>query len=275
MSDVHAQLETKADVSVKKPPEEMSFVEGVKKGIGFLTSKFKDSVSKLLGWGNPHGNGHDGKGHGEHTTHEQKPQESNAPNKKPIDEKLEPRSIKGFDLFVDHFKPDIKNVLYPCCGADVINETFPKAHVTYVDKSESYMNTYKKAGYDAHYGSILDFKPAHDPDLLVLFNPQLKNEDVTKVAEFVKPGKYVLCNDYHHTAEYMYENPDFEFIGIIKKAAKTEDNKLISEDLEKYVKPKEAPTDNIIKPHRFKTASDDYYFFRRKTATGQALPKPA
>lgn len=256
----------------------------------WLTRNVKEQVGKLLGWDEGgHGHGHHGAGHKTevHDAHGSKNNSTKSDekhNKESTHEaKLEEGELKGFELFMEKFKPELKHILYPCCATHSLNKKFPDSQVTYVDINAHSINAHKKAGHDAHVMSALDFKPTHDPDLLILLNPALgKGENVAKVVELVKPGKYVLCNDYHHTAEQMYENPNFEFVGIIDKGRQDEDAKLFTENLESYVKPKAPPTDSVIQPHRFTTGMDDYYLFRRKAAAAtttaaasQDLPKAA
>lgn len=253
----------------------------------WLTRNVKEQVSKLLGWGgHGHGNdhGHAQHGHDAHKTVEpkhEKPaghdsQGSKEDDAKVIEKlkklsskeaKLEEGELKGVELLIEKFKPELKYILYPCCATHSLKKTFPDSQVTYVDIDERSINAHKKAGHDAHAMSALDFKPAHDPDLLVLFNQNLKKEEIHKVAGHVKPGKYVLCNDYHHAAEAMMRHPDFEFVGIVEKVGtfdgRTGENKLVTENLEKYFKKKEGKP--VPFQRNFEAGGiDDYYFFRRK-----------
>ena len=207
----------------------------------WLTRNVKEQVGKLLGWNEgAHDHAH---AHDSHGSKEDEAKAGDRLKKLAVKEaQLEEGELKGAELLIEKFKPELKYILYPCCATHSLKKTFPDSHVTYVDIDERSINALKKAGYDAHTMSALDFKPAHDPDLLVLLNQNLKKEEIHKVAEHVKPGKYVLCNDYHHAAEAMMSHPDFEFVGIVEKSGtfdgRTGGNKLVTENLEKYSKKK-------------------------------------
>lgn len=253
----------------------------------WLTRNVKEQVGKLLGWDEGgHGHGHHGHHESDHKTeaHDAKKDEKHS-KESATEAKLEEGELKGFELLVEKFKPELKHVLYPCCATHSLKKTFPNSQVTYVDIDERSINAHKKAGHDAHAMSALDFKPAHNPDLLILFNQNLKKEEIHKVAEHVKPGKYVLCNDYHHAAEAMMHHPDFEFVAVVEKSGtfdgRTGGNKLITENLEKYTRKNEGK-ETPFKRNFEAGGIDDYYFFRRKAAAAtttaaasQDLPKAA
>ncbi len=241
----------------------------------------KNAVAKIIGDDPSATNHHAPHAPASHQPHPKKPEDKAEPAPEKFEPKIAETKLEGVELLMKKFKPELKHILYPCCDTHSLKKTFPDSQVTYVDINERAMKAMTKAGYDAHCMSALDFKPQHDPDLLVLFNQFIKKDEIHKIAEHIKPGKYILCNDYHIAAEAMHEHPDFECVGIVEKTGtfdgRTGENKLVTENLEKYFKKKEGQNDNPFQRHYEAGGIDDYYFFRRKktNTSAQALSKPA
>ncbi|MBM3227936.1 hypothetical protein FJZ27_03700 [Candidatus Peribacteria bacterium] len=121
-----------------------------------------------------------------------------------------------YRLLMSHVAGDPQSILYPCCGTDVTpSSVFPEAKVTYVDVDQNAIGALKSEGYQAFCARVPSgrsekdslsqheaplFTPETNPDLLILLNPQISPNDVIS---WVRDRGYVICNNYHGTADEM------------------------------------------------------------------------
>ncbi len=136
---------------------------------------------------------------------------------------------KRYEVITKHIEGSLNNILHPCCQSDVTPSiAFPNSSVTYVDMTKEWMDALREDGYDARWGKVPlgrddgvsesdlseapEFEPDKDYDLLILLNPQI---GVDGVVEWVRNKGYVLCNNYHSTADEMYAHGDFEPVAVI------------------------------------------------------------
>jgi hypothetical protein len=147
----------------------------------------------------------------------------------------EPRSdlVAKYNAFDEYFGPVTGIVYHPSCANDSSpSEVFAGAdnRVVYVDLSNDSVIALQQAGLEAHAADANTFNPG-PVDLLILLNPAIGNENV---AAHVKPGSYVLANDYHANASDFYHSDEYELMGIIHD--RTEGDKAIvdTENPEQY-----------------------------------------
>jgi len=112
-----------------------------------------------------------------------------------------------------------RSVLYPCCGTDATpSKVFD--NVINIDISPSATLAMMAAGYNAITMDIKKYKPAEKHDLIVLSNSHVR---VSDVLDYLKVGGYVLSNNWTHSAEELWNQPEkFEIvccITTIKKRA--------------------------------------------------------
>lgn len=142
---------------------------------------------------------------------------SDDPQPKPDIEAPKPTSsedlVARYNLFQQEFPGDYRIVYSPCCAYDVSPSTsFPNSRVVYVDLDEKAMETLSTAGYEAHCEDATTFIQDEPIDVAILLNPSVRGGDLVS---HLKPGGYVLCNDYHGTATAFRDNTEFEFVGVI------------------------------------------------------------
>ncbi|MFH1670032.1 MAG: hypothetical protein ABIA92_00405 [Patescibacteria group bacterium] len=136
---------------------------------------------------------------------------------------------KRYDAISAHMGQKPGRIFYPCCEGDVTpSKAFPDSMVTYVDMTREIIEKLIAKNYDAHWGKVPsgreeiqsesdssdapNFIPDEEYDLLILLNPQI---GVSGVVEWVRNGGYVLCNNYHNTAEEMNERGEFTSIAVM------------------------------------------------------------
>ena len=108
-----------------------------------------------------------------------------------------------------------KSVLYPSCEVDASPaKAFPNAEVTLLDKEEKYAEALRRHGLRAVTADIRNYPPESKHDLIILLNPEIPSELVTK---HVKRGGYILANNYHLNAEQLLAHPDFKIMGKISE----------------------------------------------------------
>ena len=179
----------------------------------------------------------------------------------------EPRHdlVAKYSLFREKVMLKAGTVYHPCGSNDVSPSfAFPESHVIYVDLDEKSMEALKKAGYDAHATSVLEYNPGN-VDLLIMINPEISPKIPST---FVVPGGFVLSNDYHRTATELKKNDQFELLAMIRE----EKGKLIydTENLEDYWR--EVETEEEFKNcagSGWTCASYDLAFMTVKNATGK------
>lgn len=69
-----------------------------------------------------------------------------------------------------------------------------------------------REGYNAIVTDVTELETVWGElaDLIILFNPHVKDLDV--LAKPLKVGGYIICNNYHETADDLRRNPNFQFI---------------------------------------------------------------
>lgn len=96
----------------------------------------------------------------------------------------------------------------------------------------------------------MDFNPGL-VDLLILLNPEIEPDIPTG---FVRKDGFVLCNNYHRTADRVKDLEGFEVVGVIQR---TDDGPLLdTEDLNMYWE--EIDDINEFKQARAGFTFDDY-----------------
>lgn len=106
-------------------------------------------------------------------------------------------------------------VYYPCCGNDVSPSAIfdrPGCQIVYLDQELRCVELLQRSGFQAIQENAKAFNPG-PVKTLILQNPQIAPEEPAK---HIVPEGYLICNNYHETAEVMAKHPDFEFIGIIR-----------------------------------------------------------
>lgn len=154
-----------------------------------------------------------------------------APQREPTPETVNDR-VARYQLFQDKLNPKTDVVYHPCSGLDVSpSKAFLPSRVIYADINGPQMAALRKAGYEAHEVSALEFVPDAPVDVVILINPFIPPE---KPADTVAPGGYVLCNGYHGMPNTLNENPDFTLVGVLHHDAANNDNFFDDEKLEDY-----------------------------------------
>ncbi len=69
-----------------------------------------------------------------------------------------------------------------------------------------------REGYEAIKTDVTELESiwGEQADLIILFNPQV--HDLDALTKPLKVGGYVICNNYHETADDLRRNPNFLFI---------------------------------------------------------------
>ena len=123
------------------------------------------------------------------------------------------RSVAMYKLFTEALGSDTKVVYYPSCDVDVSpTEGFPNSQIFFVDLNPEAVEVLKKKGFSAECADVNNFSLPESADVVILLNPVVPPDGPIKN---LKPGGYVLCNDWHKTATKMRDKKDFKLIGII------------------------------------------------------------
>lgn len=135
-------------------------------------------------------------------------------------------TVAKLKFFRNEIAPEINSVLYPCCGWDAsIAKAFSKNHVTHIDIEAKPIRLFRKKGYLAQQLSIFDYRPDELAGLMILLNPAIGDvEDLQRVIFLVKVYGYIICNNYHDTADILnkYFNLSFNFRGAIVQSRNQE-----------------------------------------------------
>jgi len=106
--------------------------------------------------------------------------------------------------------PEVPRVLYPGCDTDVtVADVFGKDTVDHLDLNNDSMATLKKEGYRVFACNSEKYQSAEPYDLIVFWN---SGSTPGSLLEQIKPGGYVLANNYHGSANIISENLGFELI---------------------------------------------------------------
>lgn len=152
---------------------------------------------------------------------------------------------EDYRLLAAQMEEQPKEILYPCCETDVTpSAVFPQARVQYVDMNRQAMEALIARGFDAHYGRVLTgreegqsssdsseaplFEPKKQVDLLILLNPQISP---FAIVQYVRQRGYVLCNNYHRTADEMYTCQAFTPVAVLNTG---QEKKLDTASLDEY-----------------------------------------
>lgn len=123
--------------------------------------------------------------------------------------------IDTYKTFASEFgQPE--TVYYPCCWLDGSPSKVFK-HIIYVDREWYNVSKLKKEWYVAFEWDVTTFELEPKADVLIIVNPQVKANLLTKN---LKSGWYVICNNYHDTADQLRQNPEFVFIKNLKTGKK-------------------------------------------------------
>ncbi len=152
-----------------------------------------------------------------------------------------------FKTFINILKPKMDVVYYPCSNNDITPSTsFPNNHIIYVDIDKNVVDSLKSSGYDAIQASATEYNPG-PVDILIMLNPVISPQvPISHIAE----NGYVICNDYHHTATELRENPEFQMKSVIKNT-RSGDIEFDMENFDDYWKEVDTEED-------FKKSSLDY-----------------
>lgn len=141
----------------------------------------------------------------------------------PVFLKTDEGLINALQLFKSHLRPQDTSswiISFPFCHADVSpSVVFQHSRIYYFDQLEKTVLTLSNHGYMAY---IFDSKGPHEnmsedgKNLLLLLNPNLSEEEQREIAQTVRCGGFILCDNYRGTASDLDKNPDFMlFAGIL------------------------------------------------------------
>lgn len=147
------------------------------------------------------------------------------------DAKQEPYEsfAEGWGEIIVALKLQPGRVYYPCSNMDIVlSSLFPDAEIFYADKDERIVERLRELGLTALSVSAEVFDPG-PVDLVYLLNPQIPP---FVPASRVKLGGYVVCNNYHGTANEMRSLNYFELIGaVVETSGITE---FVTHDLQSF-----------------------------------------
>jgi hypothetical protein len=136
-----------------------------------------------------------------------------------IEAEPRPDLVAKYELFKDRIHPNADVVYHPCGGNDVSpSVVFPNSEVIYVDIDGASMNALAAKGYEAHTDSALEYDPG-SVDVLILVNPSISPE---VPSSHVREGGFVVCNDYHGTAEWLRRSGDYDLMAIVEESRRNE-----------------------------------------------------
>lgn len=142
----------------------------------------------------------------------------------PVFLKTDQGLINALQLFRGHLQPqedtDDWIISFPFCHADVSpSVVFRHSRIDYFDQLKKTVLTLSNYCYIAH---ISDSRGPHKnmsedgKNLLLLLNPDLSKEEQREIAQIVRCGGFILCDNYRGTASNLEENLDFMlFAGIL------------------------------------------------------------
>ncbi len=137
------------------------------------------------------------------------PKNSETPHS--LEAKAYPDLVAKYSVFKEAVAFDTGVIYHPCGSADISpSEAFPGSRVIYADMDADAMEAVLEKGYEAHVVDVTSFNPG-EVDVLILLNPQIAPD---APASFIKPGGYIVCNDYHQTARRLHEK-GYKSIGIV------------------------------------------------------------
>lgn len=124
-----------------------------------------------------------------------------------------PHLVEQFRMFGALLPAPPAVVYSPCCNILVApSDAFPDSRSIYADKAKALMQMLRLHGYEAHAGTIPEFRPDTRADLMILLNPQIRHE---LVADDVRLNGHVIANNYHQTADYLHQDARFRLDAIL------------------------------------------------------------
>lgn len=119
--------------------------------------------------------------------------------------------VGALHLFADRFgEPQV--IYYPSCSTDLTPlAAFPNSRVIFVDIDQKAIDYLKAKGLEAEATSAETYIPNTKVDLLFLLNPGIPP---TRTSRQVRLGGFVFCNNWHMTANQMYDNHEFKLVAI-------------------------------------------------------------
>lgn len=137
------------------------------------------------------------------------------PEKMELKVEYNPGLIDTYQKFVAEFgNPEV--VFYPCCGTDGSASKVFK-NVVYMDNFKASVIALQKEWFIAHEWDVTTFELEPKADVLIIMNPQLEADQLT---QNVKSKGYVICNNYHLTADELRLDPEFTFIKDLETGKK-------------------------------------------------------
>lgn len=120
--------------------------------------------------------------------------------------------LELFRTAIGAINPAADIVYYPCCSCDTTpSAAFPNARVIYADRDGATMEALRAHGFEAHTTDATAFRPIDAVDIVVMLNPTIAPDGPLSA---LRPGGYLLCNDYHGTARDVRELPTFTLMGV-------------------------------------------------------------
>lgn len=129
---------------------------------------------------------------------------------------VHPDQVVELTAFREAFNPKTGLVYYPCCGQDASPSQVFHDRVVYLDGNPKCVEAFKQAGYEAYEGDANDFNPGV-VDITLVYNPQISPKPFFS---HIKEGGYLVCNNYHSTADFMRTAEEFDFVGAVVQNGK-------------------------------------------------------
>lgn len=288
MPEVEKELKVEGKI---KSTESLGLIDEIKKGIDEIRNGIRENIASvwdgfkgLLGRGFKKllGIPVEAKEQPSSVTTATEPENSETQDKKQSDndnskdteqkkEEVEEVKIQEADDFkkiIEQFQKEIdqpiKTVCYPACGYMSINDTFKDAKVTYIDIDEDAIKLHQDAGHTAIKADLGEYKPKEKPDLTIFMNPAIKEDKLKKYLENVEKGKYIITNNYHRTADYLYKDPSFELLGVFPP----DESNMDKEKPEKYF-------DQKYRDEQKSKFTAHKFVFKRKKEEAQPIQQAA
>ncbi len=141
---------------------------------------------------------------------------------KTIGHKKQNLEIQYSETLIDTYKKFIhefgypEKVFYPCAWQDgSASKVFKE--VIYLDNYKDSVLALEKEWYIVYEWNAETFQLEPKADLMIIMNPQVKSEVLTKN---IKSKGYIMCNNYHLTADELWLNPEFTFIKNLETGKK-------------------------------------------------------
>ena len=157
-----------------------------------------------------------------------------------------------------------KRVIYPACGAHVIERLFPGAHIVYIDPSQNGIQAIQNAIGDQARALSLTIDEYKNPEQFDLLFSLNSHADTGQQLCHVKQGGIIFCNNYFGTqdAERIIELGTCNLPGVIEAEDDYHEPTLLISNLEEYLEPITITEKIYIPPKRKKIAC--YYIFQKK-----------